>query len=156
MLLINLLSNMFYSKYRMGANTDKFLCCIQNPPLSDRYKIKKFTHCKPINIRYRIQSHWAIKIMYVWLPASKIFCQWVKKASYFFVCTGKELVDYISHYLNTVRERRVNPNVQPGYMRALLPDSAPVESESWDNIFRDIEEIIMPGVMYCYTELYIL
>ncbi|XP_018432201.1 PREDICTED: histidine decarboxylase isoform X2 [Nanorana parkeri] len=61
---------------------------------------------------------------------------------------GKELVDYICHYLSTVRERRVNPDVQPGYMRALLPDSAPVESESWDNIFRDIEEIIMPGVVH--------
>lgn len=63
------------------------------------------------------------------------------------MCLGKELVDYICHYLSTVRERRVSPDVQPGYMRALLPDSAPVESESWDNIFRDIEEIIMPGVM---------
>ncbi|XP_072254894.1 histidine decarboxylase [Pyxicephalus adspersus] len=61
---------------------------------------------------------------------------------------GKELVDYICHYLSTVRDRRVNPDVQPGYMRALLPDSAPVESESWDNIFRDIEEIIMPGVVH--------
>ncbi|KAM9311078.1 histidine decarboxylase [Gastrophryne carolinensis] len=61
---------------------------------------------------------------------------------------GKELVDYICQYLSTVRERRVNPDVQPGYMRALLPDSAPVESESWDNIFRDIENIIMPGVVH--------
>ncbi|XP_053575868.1 histidine decarboxylase [Bombina bombina] len=61
---------------------------------------------------------------------------------------GKELVDYICQYLSTVRERRVNPDVQPGYMRSLLPDSAPVESESWENIFRDIEDIIMPGVVH--------
>ncbi|KAM8974316.1 histidine decarboxylase [Pelodytes ibericus] len=61
---------------------------------------------------------------------------------------GKELVDYICQYISTVRERRVNPDVQPGYMRSLLPDSAPVESESWDNIFRDIEDIIMPGVVH--------
>ncbi|KAM4748499.1 histidine decarboxylase [Rhinophrynus dorsalis] len=61
---------------------------------------------------------------------------------------GKELVDYICQYLSTLRERRVNPDVQPGYMRALLPDSAPVESESWDRIFRDIEDIIMPGVVH--------
>ncbi|CAJ0948998.1 unnamed protein product, partial [Ranitomeya imitator] len=33
-------------------------------------------------------------------------------------------------------------------MKALLPDSAPVESESWDNIFKDIEDIIMPGVVH--------
>ncbi|XP_073509204.1 histidine decarboxylase [Phyllobates terribilis] len=61
---------------------------------------------------------------------------------------GKELVDYICQYLSTVRERRVYPDVQPGYMKALLPDSAPVESESWDNIFKDIEDIIMPGVVH--------
>ncbi|XP_039345995.1 histidine decarboxylase isoform X4 [Mauremys reevesii] len=58
---------------------------------------------------------------------------------------GKEMVDYICQYLSNVRERRVTPDVQPGYMRAQLPDSAPVEPDSWDNIFRDIEKIIMPG-----------
>ncbi|XP_050822592.1 histidine decarboxylase [Gopherus flavomarginatus] len=61
---------------------------------------------------------------------------------------GKEMVDYICQYLSNVRERRVTPDVQPGYMRAQLPDSAPVEPDSWDNIFRDIEKIIMPGVVH--------
>ncbi|MEE6503206.1 hypothetical protein FKM82_004769 [Ascaphus truei] len=64
------------------------------------------------------------------------------------MCPGKELVDYICQYLSTVRDRRVTPDVQPGYMRDLLPDNAPVESESWDSIFRDIEDIIMPGVVH--------
>lgn len=59
---------------------------------------------------------------------------------------GKEMVDYICQYLTNVRERRVIPDVQPGYMRVQLPDSAPIESDSWDDIFRDIEKIIMPGV----------
>ncbi|OXB63264.1 hypothetical protein ASZ78_011213, partial [Callipepla squamata] len=57
----------------------------------------------------------------------------------------KEMVDYICQYLSNVRERRVTPDVQPGYMRAQLPDSAPVDPDSWDNIFGDIEKIIMPG-----------
>lgn len=56
------------------------------------------------------------------------------------------MVDYICQYLTNVRERQVSPNVQPGYMRELLPEKAPLESDSWDNIFNDIEEIIMPGV----------
>ncbi|OWK62109.1 Histidine decarboxylase [Lonchura striata] len=55
------------------------------------------------------------------------------------------MVDYICHYLSNVRERRVTPDVQPGYMRAQLPDSAPMDPDSWDNIFGDIEKIIMPG-----------
>ncbi|XP_067999817.1 histidine decarboxylase isoform X4 [Melanerpes formicivorus] len=61
---------------------------------------------------------------------------------------GKEMVDYICQYLSNVRERRVTPDVQPGYMRAQLPDSAPMDPESWDNIFGDIEKIIMPGVVH--------
>lgn len=59
---------------------------------------------------------------------------------------GKEMVDYICQYLSNVRQRRVTPDVQPGYMRAQLPDSAPMDPDSWDNIFGDIEKIIMPGV----------
>lgn len=59
---------------------------------------------------------------------------------------GKEMVDYICQYLSNVRERRVTPDVQPGYMRAHLPDAAPMDPDSWDSIFGDIEKIIMPGV----------
>uniref|UniRef100_A0A8C5UV88 Histidine decarboxylase n=1 Tax=Microcebus murinus TaxID=30608 RepID=A0A8C5UV88_MICMU len=61
---------------------------------------------------------------------------------------GREMVDYICQYLSTVRERRVTPDVQPGYLRAWLPDSAPEEPDSWDSIFGDIERIIMPGVVH--------
>lgn len=38
------------------------------------------------------------------------------------------------------------PDVKPGYMRDLLPESAPLEAEDWGNIFNDIERVIMPGV----------
>ncbi|XP_003784395.1 histidine decarboxylase isoform X2 [Otolemur garnettii] len=61
---------------------------------------------------------------------------------------GREMVDYICQYLSTVRERRVTPDVQPGYLRAWLPDSAPEDPDSWDSIFGDIERIIMPGVVH--------
>uniref|UniRef100_A0A8C5P4D9 Histidine decarboxylase n=1 Tax=Jaculus jaculus TaxID=51337 RepID=A0A8C5P4D9_JACJA len=59
-----------------------------------------------------------------------------------------EMVDYICQYLSTVRERQVTPDVQPGYLRAQLPESAPQEPDSWDSIFGDIERIIMPGVVH--------
>ncbi|XP_003471915.1 histidine decarboxylase isoform X1 [Cavia porcellus] len=61
---------------------------------------------------------------------------------------GREMVDYICQYLSTVRDRRVTPDVQPGYLRAQLPESAPEEPDSWDSIFGDIERIIMPGVVH--------
>uniref|UniRef100_A0A3Q2P3T7 Histidine decarboxylase n=1 Tax=Fundulus heteroclitus TaxID=8078 RepID=A0A3Q2P3T7_FUNHE len=61
---------------------------------------------------------------------------------------GKELVDYITKYLSSIRERRVIPDVKPGYMRKLLPEAAPTEPEDWENIFSDVEKVIMPGVVH--------
>nr|KAF6392161.1 histidine decarboxylase [Pipistrellus kuhlii] len=61
---------------------------------------------------------------------------------------GKQMVDYICQYLSTVRERRVTPDVRPGYLRAQLPESAPEDPDSWDSIFGDIERVIMPGVVH--------
>lgn len=58
------------------------------------------------------------------------------------------MVDYIADYLKNIRDRRVFPNVQPGYMRNLLPESAPVEGEEWGQIFADIERVIMPGITH--------
>ncbi|EFN70383.1 Histidine decarboxylase [Camponotus floridanus] len=61
---------------------------------------------------------------------------------------GKEMVDYIADYLENIRYRRVYPAVSPGYLRNVLPASAPVDGESWENIFADIERCIMPGVTH--------
>ena len=56
------------------------------------------------------------------------------------------MVDYIADYLKNIRNRRVLPNVSPGYMRNLLPDSAPSHGEDWNMIIDDVERVIMPGV----------
>ena len=56
------------------------------------------------------------------------------------------MVDYIADYLENIRNRRVFPDVKPGYMRELLSDAAPLEGENWDLIFSDVERVIMPGV----------
>lgn len=66
----------------------------------------------------------------------------------FNLITGKELVDYIADYLENIRDRRVFPDVKPGYMKNLLPDSAPIDGEDWDQIFGDVERVIMPGVTH--------
>lgn len=58
------------------------------------------------------------------------------------------MVDYIADYLGSIRRRRVFPDVKPGYMKDLLPDSAPEEGESFDSIFADIEKVIMPGITH--------
>ena len=61
---------------------------------------------------------------------------------------GKEMVDYIADYMDTINDRRVTPNVEPGYLKPLLPDSAPYKSECWDKIMADFETFIMPGVTH--------
>lgn len=58
------------------------------------------------------------------------------------------MVDYIADYLETIRKRRVYPAVSPGYLRNILPPSAPLEGEPWSDIFDDIEKCIMPGVTH--------
>ncbi|PRD19411.1 UNVERIFIED_CONTAM: Hdc [Trichonephila clavipes] len=60
---------------------------------------------------------------------------------------GKIMVDYIANYLGNIRKRRVFPDVKPGYMRSLLPESAPEDGESFHDIFEDVEKVIMPGVI---------
>lgn len=58
------------------------------------------------------------------------------------------MVDYIADYLQNIRERRVLPDVKPGYMANLLPESAPLEGEPWQAIIDDVERVIMPGITH--------
>lgn len=61
---------------------------------------------------------------------------------------GKEMVDYICTYMNTLQTRRVIPSVEPGYLRAALPAEAPHLPEAWDDVMSDVENKIMPGVTH--------
>lgn len=64
---------------------------------------------------------------------------------------GKQMVDYIADYLETIDERRVLPEVQPGYLRDMLPGKAPRKGEEWPAIMKDVERAIMPGVGSIYS-----
>lgn len=67
---------------------------------------------------------------------------------------GKEMVDYICEYLGTLESRRVTANVEPGYLRSLLPNEAPVKPETFEDIMRDVEAKIMPGVRWKIYEFF--
>ncbi|KAK9679930.1 hypothetical protein QE152_g39552 [Popillia japonica] len=47
---------------------------------------------------------------------------------------GKEMVDFICEYINTLDKKRVTADVEPCYLRKLLPSEAPEEPEDWDKI----------------------
>lgn len=59
---------------------------------------------------------------------------------------GREMVDYIANYLEQIESRQVFPDVEPGYLRPMIPDSAPEEGETYEDIMKDVERVIMPGV----------
>ncbi|XP_076350798.1 tyrosine decarboxylase-like isoform X2 [Tachypleus tridentatus] len=61
---------------------------------------------------------------------------------------GREMVDYIADYIEDLPSRRVTPDVEPGYLRELLPHSAPFKGENWENIINDVDRCIMPGVTH--------
>ncbi|KAJ8290798.1 hypothetical protein GJAV_G00017690 [Gymnothorax javanicus] len=64
---------------------------------------------------------------------------------------GKEMVDYVADYLENIEHREVYPNVQPGYLRSLIPDVAPEEPDTYEDVIRDIERVVMPGVTHWHS-----
>lgn len=54
----------------------------------------------------------------------------------------------VTKYYDTLEERAVLPSVAPGYLRPLLPPSAPEEGEAWETIQADIDRLIMPGLTH--------
>lgn len=60
---------------------------------------------------------------------------------------GRAAVDFVADYIENLRERQVLPSVEPGYLQHLLPKDVPHEPEKWEDIMKDIERIITPGVI---------
>lgn len=50
--------------------------------------------------------------------------------------------------LKIVLCRPVLPSVEPGYLSKLLPDEMPVNSEKWQDIMKDLNQHVMPGVTH--------
>ncbi|KAG5314689.1 TDC1 decarboxylase, partial [Pseudoatta argentina] len=61
---------------------------------------------------------------------------------------GKEMVDYICEFMSNIHNRRVTPDIGPGYLKPLLPSEPPNNPESWDEIMKDVESKIMPGITH--------
>ena len=95
----------------------------------------------------RISNYIARMILH-WIHEFILKKQFLYRLRCDFKLLGKEVVDYIADYLANIRSRRVYPAVSPGYLRNVLPTSAPVDGEPWEDIFADIERCIMPGVTH--------
>ncbi|OTF75655.1 hypothetical protein BLA29_011016 [Euroglyphus maynei] len=69
---------------------------------------------------------------------------------------AKQLTDYIADYCEGLRTRSVIPDVEPGYLNELVPETIPEHGEPWIKIFNDIEPIIMKGVSFHFHFIYFL
>ncbi len=61
---------------------------------------------------------------------------------------GHRLVDWIADYLQNVEQYPVASQVEPGEVRSHLPPAPPLKGEAFDDILRDVEQIILPGITH--------
>ncbi|XP_021838623.1 phenylacetaldehyde synthase isoform X2 [Spinacia oleracea] len=61
---------------------------------------------------------------------------------------GHQMVDFVADYYKTIENFPVLSQVQPGYLRELLPDSAPVHPEPLQDVLDDVKSKIFQGVTH--------
>jgi len=61
---------------------------------------------------------------------------------------GYRVVDWITDYRGKVSELPVMARTGPGEVKARLPSDPPESPEPFDHIFRDLDEIILPGLSH--------
>lgn len=57
-------------------------------------------------------------------------------------------IDEIVKYYDNIEDHRVVSNVEPGYLRKILPEQAPEDGEAWSDIQKDLNEKIVPGLTH--------
>jgi len=61
---------------------------------------------------------------------------------------GKLIIDWIADYYESIEKYPVLSQVKSGDINHQLPESAPFESESFDQIMSDVNSIILPGITH--------
>ncbi|WCJ39557.1 Tyrosine decarboxylase [Euphorbia peplus] len=69
---------------------------------------------------------------------------------------GHKMVDFIADYYQNLHSETypVLSQVEPGYLSKLLPDSAPDQPESLQNVLDDVRDKILPGVTHWQSPNY--
>lgn len=61
---------------------------------------------------------------------------------------GYRVVDWIARYMTEVEKYPVLSQVEPGQIRAALPERPPEKGESFEKILEDVEQVILPGITH--------
>ncbi|KAJ1288426.1 hypothetical protein BS78_02G088100 [Paspalum vaginatum] len=67
---------------------------------------------------------------------------------------GHRMVDFVADYYKSIETFPVLSQVQPGYLKKLLPDTAPSKPDTLEALFDDIREKIIPGVTHWQSPNY--
>ncbi|MDB5310511.1 MAG: Aromatic-L-amino-acid decarboxylase [Gemmataceae bacterium] len=65
-----------------------------------------------------------------------------------FRAAGHQLIDWIADYRTRVAALPVMARTEPGDIRARLPVAPPGRPEGFDGVFRDLDELILPGLTH--------
>jgi aromatic-L-amino-acid/L-tryptophan decarboxylase len=60
---------------------------------------------------------------------------------------GRAVVDWIADHWEGMGDRPIIPDVAPGDIRALLPESAPEDAEAFADIAADLDRVVAPGLV---------
>ena len=61
---------------------------------------------------------------------------------------GYSVIDWIADYYEGIEKYPVKSQVSPGDIRSSLKKNPPKSGESMDNILKDIDRVIMPGITH--------
>ena len=61
---------------------------------------------------------------------------------------GHALIDWIATYLEGVEQYPVASSVQPGEVRAALPEHPPAAAEPFGEVLADLDRVVMPGITH--------
>jgi len=61
---------------------------------------------------------------------------------------GRAVVDWIADYYQRIESFPVLSQAQPGQIRASLPSEPPLQGEAFENILKDMDKLIIPGITH--------
>ncbi|KAJ4703062.1 Tyrosine decarboxylase [Melia azedarach] len=67
---------------------------------------------------------------------------------------GHMIIDFIADYYKNVEKYPVLSQVEPGYLRKRLPESAPNNPEPIETILQDVQEHVVPGITHWQSPNY--
>src|SRR5262245_33521666 len=61
---------------------------------------------------------------------------------------GRQTIEWISRYLENVERFPVLAQVKPGEVRSRMPAQPPEHGESFEEILRDLDQVVVPGLTH--------